>query len=355
MLRFLSGNTKEVQKLFLKLPKVLYLPLVCPQNKKEELAILNGTHAISNDIEVHPFVVANDKDPICRCLMTYYPNDDTAYVGFFESTNNPEAVCAMFKRVEEKAKSDGKKMLLGPINSSIYIGYRFKTSGFDKVFTGEPYNHPHYAELWEKAGFIEHSKYVSNYLRQVKEEDLDPRMKNVYQRYVDRGYQFVSTDDNLFVDHLEHVYDLMMESYSKFDGFKKLTKEQFISMFSYLGGVVDHRMVKLAYNPDNELKAFCVCIPNYGEAAMGKMTPAKLMRLAKIKKQPSEYVIMYVGADRGAVGLGSAIVQLIRDELYKNQCTSIGALIKEGNLTGKMYDDLYVDQSTYVLLSKSLS
>ena len=85
------------------------------------------------------------------------------------------------------------------------------------------------------------------------------------------------------------------------------------------------------------------------------MTPSKILKISKIKKNPSEYVIMYVGADKGTVGLGSAIVQLIRDELHKNQCTSIGALVKEGNLTGKMYDDLYIDQSTYVLLEKKLN
>ena len=354
MINILSGNTKEVQKLFLQLPKMLYSSSKCPQNKKEEQQILNGAHPISPDIEVTPFVVTINKTPICRCLMTYYQNDDTAYVGFFESTNNPEAVKAMFEKVEEKARADGKTTLLGPINSSIYVGYRFKTGGFDKVFTGEPYNHPYYTELWNEAGFAEYSKYVSNYLRKVEETDLDPRMKNVYQRYIDRGYQFVTTDDDLFVDHLEHVYDLMMKTYSQFDGFKQLSKEQFLTMFSYLEKIVDHRMVKLAYNPNNELKAFCVCLPNYGEATLGKLTPSKILKISKIKKNPSEYVIMYVGADKGTVGLGSAIVQLIRDELHKNQCTSIGALVKEGNLTGKMYDDLYIDQSTYVLLEKKL-
>ena len=258
----------------------------------------------------------------------------------------------MFMKIELKVRSDVKIKILGPIDSSIYINYRFKTNKFDETYTGEPYNQPYYKAMWESAGFKTEAKYVSNKLRKVEPEDIDPKLARVYKRFVDKGYQFISPTDTTFNKCLRDVYAVMMESYSGFSGFKKLTECQFVEMFSDIKLLANYDMIKLAYK-DNKLHAFAIAIPNYGKLTRGKMTLLKLLRIKRIQKRPSEYVILYVGADKTA-GLGSALLHHLRDLLYKNQCTSITALIKEGNLTGKVYSDLYVDTFEYELFSKNM-
>lgn len=354
--RCIEVKSKKHKRMFLDFPSRVYIDGDCPQDIKTEKQILNGTHVISTDIEVFPYIMIDETNGVvCRCLMTYYKNDPVAYIGFFESFNDSNAVKTMLLFIERKAKKDGKEKLLGPIDCSIYINYRFKIDRFDKTYTSEPYNKKYYKELWEKAGFEICDKYVSNQLRKVEREDIDERLKRICDRYRERGYDFISPNTELFQDYLEDVYELMMKMYSGFSGFKKLTKEQFIDMYMPLQKVMDFDMVRLVYNQDLKLCAFCICLPNYGDLTRGKITLRKVMKIKKIKKNPTEYIVLYLAADTGSVGLGGALIHDVRNILYRKGCTSIGALIKEGNVTGKMYEDLYTDKFNYVLLEKNLN
>ena len=352
--RCLTQNDYRTKKLFLSFPSYIYGD-DCPQDYDTEEQLLNGTHVLSPDIEVRPFVVINRaRVPICRCLLTYYKDDPVAYVGFFESVNNQFGVRELFRCVKMRASFDDKIKLVGPIDASIYIKYRFKINRFDKTYTGEPYNKKYYSELWEKCGFTVCDKYVSNQLRKVEKEDCDERLQRVYERYIKKGYTFVSPTKKTFKKHLNDVYFSIMKLYSNFSGYKRLSEEQFMTMFLPLKKILNFEMVRLAYKED-KLCAFCIALPNYGDLTLGKMTLKKFIKIMKIKKKPSEYIILYVGADGASAGLGGGLIQNVKDILLNNGCTSISALIKEGNVTGEMYKELYIDQFNYVLYDMNLT
>lgn len=343
----------SAKKYFLKFPATLY-GKNSPQNYKTEKAILDGKHILSCDMEVWPIVVIDDifNNTICRCLLTFYPDDPVAYVGFFEAHNDITAVEELMKTVEELARKNDKTTLLGPIDASIYINYRFKTKKFDKTYTAEPYNLPYYADLWRKCGFVDNVKYVSNQLRRVEEFDLDPRLERIYERYISKGYEVKHPTNDTFEQCLVDIYHVMMDSYSCFLGFKHISKQQFLELYRPLKQVLNFDMVDLMYK-DDTLHAFSVAIPNYGNLTRGNLTLSKILKIKKLKKNPQEYVLLYVGADK-TPGIGSALLHHVRNNLYQNQCSSITALIKDGNLTGKVYTDVYIDQFEYVLLEKKL-
>lgn len=349
-----SKNDKYTQKLFLKLPSQIYLKSENFQDYKTEYQILNNMHPLSKDITVYPIVITNLNDvPFCRCLITYYNNDTTAYVGFFEAEQYAiEAVQLLFETVENKVKKDGKNKILGPIDASIYINYRFKISSFNKTYTAEPCNKDYYPQMWTNNGYKLHQRYISNYLRKVTQEDFDPRLEKVYQRYLNRGITFTTPTKNNFKKCLEDVYELLVKTYADFPGYKSLTKDQFLTLYSPLEKILNFDMVCLAYQK-NKLCAFCICIPNYKDLTKGKMTPLKFLKILKIKKFPQEYILLYAGAEPSKAGLGSALLHHVRNLLYQNQQTCITALIKEGNLTGRLYDDLYESQTQYILLEKN--
>ena len=348
----IDKNDERTKRLFLSLPSRLYGD-DCPQDKKTEKELLESKHPLSADVEVFPFVVTDSTEKaLCRCMLTYYEGDSTAYVGFFEAYNDADAVSELFRSVEKRAKADGKTDLLGPIDVSIYINYRFKANAFDKTYTSEPYNKDYYPELWEKCGFSVRDRYVSNQLRKIQAEDIDPRLKRLYERYSNRGYAFVSPTNRTFKSCLEDVYAAMMRLYTEFSGFKPITKEQFLELFLPLRRVLNFDMVKLVYDKNGAFCAFVVAIPNYRYLTRGKMTLRKLLKIMKVKRSPDEYVVLYMGAEPHAFGLGGALAHYLRNSFYELGCTSIGALIKEGQVTGEMYDCLYVDQFEYVLLSK---
>ena len=349
----LEARSRELQRLFLKLPARLYDD-DCPQDIKVEKQLLRGAHPLSTCFKVIPFVtLVPTGEVVCRCMLTYYPDDETAYLGFFEACDDPDAVQTMLRCVEDRAAADGKRKVMGPVDASIYINYRFKIDRFDKTYTGEPYNKPYYPALWEKCGYSVCDRYCSNQLRRVEEADLDPRLSRIYDRFTARGYRFLTPKPRDFDRHLAEICDSMMRLYSGFTGYKQLSRAQFISLFSYLKYVLNFDMVKLVYK-EEKLKAFAICLPNYGVLTRGRITPSKLLKILKVRARPQEYIILYVGAEPSASGLGGALVHEIRNSLKENGCTSIGALIKEGNVTGEMYDFLYTDRFRYVLLSKEI-
>lgn len=350
---YAASNDRKTRRLFLRLPSMLYGD-DCPQDKATEKQLLRGKHPLSPDVEVFPFVVTDRSgNPLCRCLLTYYPGDPVAYVGFFEAFDDPDAVRELLRQVEQKALADGKTTLLGPIDVSIYIGYRFKTNLFDRTYTSEPYNKDYYPHLWQKCGFTICERYVSNQLRKVEAEDIDPRLKKIHDRYVSRGYEFVSPTKRNFEKCLSDVYESMMRLYTGFSGFKPLTKEQYLTLFAPLKRVLNFDMVMLVYK-DGHLCAFSVAVPNYRHLTRGKRTLRKLRQMMQVKRNPDEYVVLYMGADPSASGLGGSLAHRLRNAFYERGCTSIGALIKEGQVTGKMYDCLYTDQFKYILLSKKV-
>lgn len=353
MKQYTCISTDKAKALFLSLPRQIHGKNSW-QDYKTEKAILENKHVLSCDMTTLPFVVVDNlsNETVCRCLLTFYPNDSTAYVGFFEAKNNVTAVQELMRNVEEKARENGKTALIGPIDASIYINYRFKIKKFDKTYTSEPHNLPYYADLWRNCGFIDNIKYVSNQLRKVEKFDLDSRLEKIYERYINKGYVVKHPTNDTFEKCLMDIYQIMMDAYSGFAGFKHISEKQFLELYRPLKQVLNFDMVDLMYK-DDKLHAFSVAIPNYGDLTRGKLTLSKILKIKKIKKNPQEYVLLYVGADK-TPGVGSALLHHVRNNLYKNQCTSITALIKDGNLTGKVYTNVYVDQFEYVLLEKKL-
>jgi len=354
MYKCLTKDSKNYKKYWLNLPSLLYKKNENPQDYKTEKQILEGTHPISCDIEVYPYVLINSENkPVARCLLTYYPGDDNAYLGFFESENNITAMREMILKVKSKAIEDKKKQIIGPVDASIYINYRFKNNLFDKTYTGEPYNKSYYPGLWEKVEFQICDKYSSYQLRKVELSDNDERFEKLVSRFEKHGYQFMNITPETFDKSINDIYPLLMNRYSGFAAYKELTKQQFLALFSPMKKILNSDMAKVVYK-DNELQAFCICVPNYGTATRGKLNIFKILKINSIKKDPDEYVILYLAANEKCFGLGGALIQMIKNELYKNQCNSIAGLIHEGNTSEKYYSELHTEKFEYVLYSQPL-
>lgn len=297
---------------FLALPKTLYPRERRTQDTKAEKAILNGTHPLSGEFTVRAYLAVDDgASPQGRCVLTYYPDDPAAYVGFFECVEDLDVCRALLSAAEAQARADGKEKLVGPLNASFWIGYRFKVENFDEHFTGEPDNLPYYADFWEACGFTVSERYYSNYLRSPTPEDPSEKWEKRLQRALDKGYEIRSLERGKFDEALRDIYRMLVRLYAKFPAFKLITEEQFTALFGSLKYVVDYECVLLGYK-DGELAGFFVCVPNYGTLVDGDLSLRDLPAILRIRRNCKEYVILYIGVDRKHLGLGGAFAQTIR-------------------------------------------
>ncbi len=339
---------------FLALPKTLYPRERRTQDTKAEKAILNGTHPLSGEFTVRAYLAVDDgASPQGRCVLTYYPDDPAAYVGFFECVEDLDVCRALLSAAEAQARADGKEKLVGPLNASFWIGYRFKVENFDEHFTGEPDNLPYYADFWEACGFTVSERYYSNYLRSPTPEDPSEKWEKRLQRALDKGYEIRSLERGKFDEALRDIYRMLVRLYAKFPAFKLISEEQFTALFGSLKYVVDYECVLLGYK-DGELAGFFVCVPNYGTLVDGDLSLRDLPAILRIRRNCKEYVILYIGVDRKHLGLGGAFAQTIRQIGQNKGAGSIAALIHEGNSSGVFFRELTTHTARYVLLEKAL-
>ena len=125
-----SSEEQYIRK-FLELPGRLYSRKEIMQQPEEERRILTGTHVLSHYFTVFPLLVLDEeKNPVSRAVLTVYPGDRTAYLGFFESENNEKAASMLLQKAEKIAVNQNCDKICGPIDASFWIRYRFKTNCF---------------------------------------------------------------------------------------------------------------------------------------------------------------------------------------------------------------------------------
>ena len=350
----LSGNEPHICKEFLNFPKKLYDGKMCPQDIGAEKKLLSGCHPLSGDFEIIPLLVKDEKGKAAaRGMLTFYPGEAEAYLGFFDSINDIEACRSLIQAAEKIASDRGKTSLVGPIDASIWIGYRFKTDHFDVPYSCEPWNMDYYPRLWEQCGFEIWKRYYSFRMKRITEEAGHPKYEARVKKFRSEGYEITNLDMKRFDEVFREIYDLLIELYSTFPGYKRISYEAFYSLFSNLRLILSPEDVILVYK-DNALAAFSICIPNFYENLFGKMTFLKIMRVLRLKKHPEELIALYMGVHPKHLGLGSVMAELLRKQMYKSGCIPIKALIQENKVTGAYYNDLLDEKMEYVLLRKTL-
>lgn len=324
------------------------------QNVKEVRKILEEKHPLCKYFKLYKFLIYQDRDVVGRFAITIYPNDNTAYIGFFECINNNDVAKYLFDVAREFAKKNKYEKIIGPVDSSFWIKYRLKINMFDKKpYTGEPYNKDYYLKMFLDNNYkiIEH--YTSSIYKSIDYDYENNKYSNRYDSFIKNGYKIESLNMNKFEENLKELYFLLTDLYSDFPIYKHLSEEDFVMTFSNYKSVMNPDMVKLAYY-NNKMVGFYISIPNYNNLVY-HINLVNLIKILRLKKKPKEYIMLYMGVDQNHRGLGKAIVYSIMSELRKSRLPSIGALARDGKITQNYAEELIQDRYEYVLLEEKLN
>ena len=349
----ISGKEVLIRK-FLELPGRLYSKKEIMQQPEEERRILEGTHVLSHYFTIFPLLVLDERGTaVSRAVLTVYPEDPEAYLGFFESEDLTDPVKLLIEKARTIAAVQGCVKITGPVDASFWIRYRFKANCFGHSYTGEPYNRNYYVRLWQEAGFEITERYYSNHYRIVGRTDQNPVFSLRLQQKLEEGYKIQSPSLKNFAHTLEEVYDLLIELYKSFPMYKPISREEFSSLYSYLKLLIRCSMVKMAYYQGKPV-GFFISIPDYGNAVYGKLTPADCVRILRNRIKPRSYVMLYMGIDASHRGLGKAMAEAIKEELQAAGVPSVGALIRQGSVNRDYFQELVDYEYEYVLLSRRI-
>lgn len=336
---------------FLRLPKDLYSYGDIVQNEKEERDLLLEKHLLNKYFKIFKLLVYKENKACARCILTFYPDDDCSYIGFFESINDIQCAKLLFEEAKKISIANNCRKIKGPVDSSFWIKYRLKTNNFNKkAYVSEPYNKEYYLELFLSSGYTIAETYVSNYYEKPPIfTSMSKKSEKRYENFIKKGYEIISPKEKDYDSVIRQIYKLLIELYKGFPIFKSISEEDFAQHFGNYKYILDFSFVKIAYY-NGEAVGFVIAMPDYSNMLYGKLGIAKYIKLFLKKIRSSNYVVLYMGVKPEHHGLGNAMTQTIITNLKKRRAASIGALIREGKVTQRYVDNRIVSTNTYVLL-----
>lgn len=339
---------------FIGLPKQLYSKADNMEDAQDMRALLRGEHPLSGYFTLYKFLVYDDSKAVGRFAITIYPDDTTAYLGFYECVNRDEVAKLIFEEAEQYAKTLGCHRMEGPVDASFWMKYRLKINLFDRLpYTGEPYNKEYYFKQFTDNGFTVSQHYTSNIYEPLEVENAEPLYDNRLAAFTEKGYEIKSPDIRDYDTVLGQLYKLLTELYSDFPIYKDLSEDTFRKVFNNYRYILNMTMVKMAYFKGQPV-GFLVSVPDYGNKVYHLKNPFNLLKILRLRKHPKRFVMLYMGVDQAHRGLGKAMVGSIMEELRKSGLPSIGALARDGKITQK-YGEEHIEQLyEYVLLEKVL-
>ncbi len=338
---------------FLSLAKSLYTKKDNMESPDSVRKLLTGEHPMSKYFSLDAYLIYEESRPVGRFAITIYPDDKTAYLGFFECINDKETAAFLFSNAERIAKEKNCALIEGPVDASFWIKYRLKINNFDRPpYTGEPYNREYYYDLFLANGYTVKEHYTSNLYRAIEDKYSNEKYETRYKTFLEQGYRIESPKTEDYEIILDDVYRMITELYSDFPIYKHVSREDFKEMFMSYKSIMNMSMTKIAYYKD-KVVGFYISLPDYGNRVYHLNLP-NILSVLKLRKHPKQYVMLYMGVDAQHRGLGKAIVYSIMKELENNHLPSIGALARDGKVTQTYAIEEATSIYEYVLLEHSL-
>lgn len=354
MLKYIQFyNEKKYIREFIKLPQTLYKKNNT-EDSKEVRSILEGKHPLCKYFKIFKFLIYDENTVVGRFAITTYPDDYTAYFGFFECIDNKEVSKFIFDVAKKFAKENYFKRIVGPVDASFWFKYRLKINMFDKMpYTGEPYNKEYYYKMFLDDNFrvIEH--YTSNVYKVIEDNYKNEKYISRYNKYIKDGVIIKNLNMNEYDKTINDLYFVLTDLYKDFPMYKAISQEDFVNIFKSYKMILNPSMVKFAYHKD-KLVGFFISIPNYNNIVYN-LNISKLFKILKLRKNPKEYIMLYVGVVSEYPGLGTGLSYCIINELKNNKLPSIGALTKDRKVTQNYASDLLVERYEYVLMELKIN
>ena len=93
-------NEKKYIKDFILLAETLYSGNDNMEAPSDIKKFVTGTHTLSKYFTLDKFLIYDNNKPVGRFAITVYPDDDTAYIGFYECFDDDNTAKFLFEEAE---------------------------------------------------------------------------------------------------------------------------------------------------------------------------------------------------------------------------------------------------------------
>lgn len=366
-----SLSVREVRgdaliRLFTALPEVIRRETghdLLNTDPETEMALLRGQHVLSKTLQIQAYLFLDTEETndslltqencLARIALIRTDGQDEMCFGYFAKRDCLLDISPLLEAVERAAKELGATCLIGPVNGSFWLSYRFKIDSFDlKPYFGEPRNPAGYPALFEAACYRQANIYRSNYY--PPGALVTKRMQDRLGGFQALGYTIRTPRPREQEELITDLHGLISELYLDFPLYHKVDLSSFRTLFGTLPTVADFRLLRIAYK-DGQPVGFLIALPDYQDRLDTKQRVWKKLLAILGKRRIKQTVLLYLGAKPDSLGLGSALVADFARTVRERKLSVIAALIEGDKVTGSYAHDRISQTRRYALYRKDLT
>jgi len=185
---------------------------------------------------------------------------------------------------------------------------------------------PHYAEVWEPAGYRPVQGF-HNYTVDLSAPDLPDRLADHRRRAEAGGVRVRFLERSAFDRELRTLAELVNDTFARHWGFGPMAVDEFVELTSSLRDLAEPRMAAFA-ECDGEVVGFRVGFPQYEPVFRvldGRLAWHKYPRLPFAMRRVREGISLIVGVREAARGLGvaPALSAAVYEEMLRRRYTRV--------------------------------
>lgn len=233
---------------------------------------------------------------------------------------------ALFKAVEDWARSKGMDTVHGPLGYSDLEKEGLLIDGFDVPATFEtPYNGPWYQKHIEQFGYSKEVDYNGSFLYGAESdetlEEMDKLVQFVFRRYK-LHFGTAKSGSDFLKKYADGIFDLIDKSYEGLYGTVPFTEGMRKLVLENFGLVISPKFAAIILDENEKPVCFGLSIPSLAPVfagTRGHITPGVAVRFVKALRHPKSIDMCLIGADpvylnRGiSAALSVAVMKMFKE------------------------------------------
>jgi len=268
-------------------------------------------------------IAYRDDKPVGRIMgiinkrYNEYRNEKTARFGYLETYEDEEIVKTLLDHVEDWARRQGMKKIIGPYGFTDQDPEGFLIEGFDSHSTiACYYNFDWMPRFVENQGY---TKDIDYYVYKLKVPKEFPEFYNrIYERALKKGdYEIIEPKTKKDIRRIiKPIFHLMNECYTDENiyGYTPLDEKEMDALVKRYIPAANPNFIK-AVKKDGEVVSFVIGLPDMTEGikkAKGRLFPFGFLKILKSAKNSEQLDLVLGAVKEGYRGRGLDVIMGVR-------------------------------------------
>lgn len=220
-------------------------------------------------------------DCSCYLIVNKQMDEYKCMFGFVNLSNNFENTKELFNRVEKRAKELGYKNIIGPVNYTTWMSYRWATNNYDVKYFPDCDNQAYYIDYINRLGYKELYTYRSVHI------DMNNPLyfmgEAIYKQKLSEGYEFKFFKGKEVYDIVNDIYNISIDAFEGSLLYSKIPFEYFGAIYLEWTKKIEDIVIYVAYKDGKAIGFVMGYVNPYNKNEFISKTSAVLKEYQKHK------------------------------------------------------------------------